>query len=609
MFISNILKMHIKIIKSLTYVTIIIWIIFSNFLNVYSFNNPYVNEINQSSKVSIDKLVVSISYKKYQLSTEKFEAFIEDITKKLSNLKNKYSNNNEIIGIINYLNYELSIINTDEKISEEELEKFLCSNWNCKSNSIINSNSNTWTIYTSTNITSSNFWSCAKSSAKFYKSWESCIWANFECKNWKYYWWAQSFSTDPIYPEYWSKLYDKYNLCMNDNDLIISNDDSSNIIITQDSKECKFNMKPYFDLWLKTTFYYSDKSYEPDSKGNMILPWNMNSDFYAYKWDATNPQVYFRCNDWKLSIYNSNYSLIEPLKWVLSINETSLNNENNAPTINDTKVICAWNWWPTSIEISWNWNFNAFEIKTNAQNKLINLVNNSTTNKYIAQLSNDVEKVNIYPYNSSEIITSIDVKKCTSNNYAAKPEIISAVYNKETKTLVIKTKNALKNDYIDIFDWKSNWSLFWEKDTNWTYTATLSDPYYNSLNSYILSWKSYVWIYWSFEPNYWRNSVRNTTYPINISTESDFTYSRSYDSKWQWIEWKTSSNVSNLAWKSVWPNWTRSSISWLLNLSREFASYDDLEKNGWLKWNYDMTWTITLKDWSTKVFKEYFTIP
>ena len=108
--------MHIKIIKSLTYVTIIIWIIFSNFLNVYSFNNPYINEINQSSKVSIDQLVVSISYKKYQLSTEKFEVFLSDITKKLSNLKNKYSNNNEIVGIINYLNYELSIINTDEKI-------------------------------------------------------------------------------------------------------------------------------------------------------------------------------------------------------------------------------------------------------------------------------------------------------------------------------------------------------------------------------------------------------------------------------------------------------------------------------------------------------------
>gem|GEM_PF-4149188 len=35
---------------------------------------------------------------------------------------------------------------------------------------------------------------------------------------------------------------------MNDNELIISNDDSSNIIITQESKECKFNMKPYFDL-------------------------------------------------------------------------------------------------------------------------------------------------------------------------------------------------------------------------------------------------------------------------------------------------------------------------------------------------------------------------
>lgn len=60
------------------------------------------------------------------------------------------------------------------------------------------------------------------------------------------------------------------------NDLIISNDDSSNIIITQDSKECKFNMKPYFDLWLKTTF--AARPYRPCKVGASCC-WSFNPHF------------------------------------------------------------------------------------------------------------------------------------------------------------------------------------------------------------------------------------------------------------------------------------------------------------------------------------------
>jgi hypothetical protein len=43
---------------------------------------------------------------------------------------------------------------------------------------------------------------------------------------------------------------------------------------------------------------------------------------------------------------------------------------------------------------------------------------------------------------------------------------------------VVSTKNALSDDYIDIFDGSSEGALFWQKDKNGTYTANLSDPYY-----------------------------------------------------------------------------------------------------------------------------------
>jgi len=375
-------------------------------------------------------------------------------------------------------------------------------------------------------------------------------------------------------------------------------------------------MKPYLDLWLKTTFYFSDKKYEPDSNWVMTLPWDMKNDFYAYKWAPTNPQVYFKCNDWVLSIYNSEYKELNPLNWVINDNNISSKSSNssqdntitNTPIVENINLTCAWNWWPASIEISWSWDFNAFWLINWSTNKYINLTRNSATNSYVAQLSNDFEKIIITPYNSSEVISSIETNKCTPNNYAPKPEIISANYNTETKTIVIKTKNALSNDYINIFDGQSEWGLFWEKDNNWLYTAKLTDPYYQSLISFIKTWKSYVKIYWSYEPNYWRFviNIKNT---VNIITESDFKYTRSYDSKWQWLEWKTSSNVVNLAWKSIWPNWVRWNDKWSLNLEKEFLSSDDLKKYWWLSWKYDMTWTITLKDWTIKSYKEYFDIP
>lgn len=606
--------MYWKILKFVLYIFILIWIVSSNLLNVYWLNNPYWDNISINTKVQINNLVISISNRKTQLGNENFNSFKNDILKNLNSIKTKYSSNNEIVNLIDYISYEINDITKAELISEDDLEKIVCSTWKCEN--ISSTKTDNWVISTTINLNQNNsnqnlgndFWNCEKSWPLYYKSWNICTWANFECKNWKYYWWAQ-FSPEPPHPEAWVKLYNTYNFCNIDTSV-------SESIINNTIKSCTFNLTPYYNLWLKTTFYYSDKAYIPDTSGNMTLPWNMVGNFYLFKWDATNPQVYIKCNDWVLSIYNNEYKELNPLEWVISSNSSTksgISSQNNkissTPNIKNINITCAWNWWPASIEISWSWDFNVFWVRSWVTNKFLNLSKNYTTNNYLAQITDDIEKIIITPYNSSEIISSVEVSKCTPNNYAAKPEILSANYNTETNTIVIKTKNALSNDYIDIFNGQSNWSLFWEKDNYWTYSAKLNDPSYKSLISYIKSWKSYVWIYWSFEPNYWRNSIRNITVPVNVISEPDFSFTRSYDSKWQWLEWKTSSNVINLARKTIWPNWVKSNDKSSLNLAKEFQSFDILKMNWWINWKYEMTRTITLRDWTSKSYKEYFYIP
>lgn len=606
--------MYWKILKFVLYVFISCWLIFTNLFNAYWINNPYSGELNQVTKLQIDNLVTSISNKKIQLSTAQFNIFSDDIIRNLANLKNKYSTNNDIINIVNYLSYEINDLKKDPTISEKDLEKIICSTWKCENISAIVKDN--WTVATTNeqnNTTSSgssqnlgnDFWNCDRSWPLYYKSWNICTWANFECKNWKYYWWAQ-FSPEPTRPELSVKLYNTYNSC---NIEISAN--NTWVLVNNTVKSCSFNLTPYYNLWLKTTFYYSDKSYIPDSNGNMTLPWNMVSNFYAYKWDAINPQIYFKCSDWVLSIYNSEYKTLKPLNWVIDENYSSQNGTpvRNTPNIKNINITCAWNWWPASVDISWSWDFNVFWAKNWTTNKYINLSKNYTTNNFLAQLSSDIEKIIITPYNSSEIISSIDVNQCNPNNYAKKPEIISANYNTETNTIIIKTKNALDNDQIDIFNGQSNWGLFWEKDSYWTYSVKLTDNSYKSLISFIKTWKSYVWIYWSFEPNYWRNSIRNITVPVNVISEPNFSFTRSYDSKWQWLEWKTNSNVANLARKSIWPNWVKSNDHSSLSLQKNFLSFEELKINWWINWKYNMTRTITLKDWTSKSYKENFYIP
>ncbi|MDD3145410.1 MAG: hypothetical protein PHV23_04840 [Candidatus Gracilibacteria bacterium] len=607
--------MYGKILKFVLYIFILIGISYSNLLNVYGLNNPYGDKISINTKVQINNLVISISNRKTQLGNENFNSFKNDILKNLNSIKTKYSSNNEIGNLIDYISYEINDITKAELISEDDLEKIVCSTGKCEN--ISSTKTDNGVISTTINLNQNNsnqnlgndFGDCEKSGPLYYKSGNICTWANFECKNGKYYWGAQ-FSPEPPHPEAGVKLYNTYNFCNIDTSV-------SESIINNTVKSCTFNLTPYYNLGLKTTFYYSDKSYIPDSNGNMTLPGDMVSNFYLFKGDATNPQVYFKCSDGVLSIYNSEYKALNPLNGVINDNNTSFQSSNssqnntisNTPNIKNINITCAGNGWPASIEISGSGDFNLYGAKNGATNKYINLTRNSSTNNYLAQLSSDIEKVVITPYNSSEIISSVDVNQCNPNNYAAKPEILSANYNTGTNTIVVKTKNALTNDYIDIFNGQSNGGLFWEKDNYGTYSAKLNDPYYQSLISFIKTGKSYVGIYGSFEPNYWRNSIRNITVPVNVISEPDFSFTRSYDSKGQWLERKTSSNVVNLARKSIGPNGIRSNDKGSLNLEKEFLSFADLKKYEWLSGKYDMTWSITLKNGTIETYKEYFDIP
>jgi hypothetical protein len=134
--------------------------------------------------------------------------------------------------------------------------------------------------------------------------------------------------------------------------------------------------------------------------------------------------------------------------------------------------------------------------------------------------------------------------------------------------------------------------LFWQKDKNGTYTANLSDPYYQWLRSYIETGKSHVGIYGSFEPNYWRNSVRYKTYPITIVWSSTNTpvlnIIRTNTSDGQNVEW-TTSNTKSLSYSCI-ANWVIIKGDVELNRSKNFSSWINLHNAGWVAGKYTCIW-------------------
>lgn len=120
-------------------------------------------------------------------------------------------------------------------------------------------------------------------------------------------------------------------------------------------------------------------------------------------------------------------------------------------------------------------------------------------------------------------LTTANMSSCKANPYPAKPEITSIKYDPSTKTIVVQTRNALSTDYIDVTIGNSSSSFFWEKNGNGEYRAILSDPYYKSTIVDLASGNAEFSIYGSFEPNYWRNSVRYTRYPIKATVNTNMT--------------------------------------------------------------------------------------
>lgn len=227
--------------------------------------------------------------------------------------------------------------------------------------------------------------------------------------------------------------------------------------------------------------------------------------------------------------------------------------ENNSTSSQDnTKItlICAQNGWPSSIEISGNDNHHTIAKKDGQFLRHVSDFSSSSDNIYRAQLNGDETSIEVHPINSNGTpLATVNVGSCVQRNYPAKPEILSAEFDSTTKTLTVQTKNALDNDNIDIYWGDSYGGLFWTKNNNGVYSAKLTDPYYKNLISFMESGKSNIGVYGSFEPNYWRNGVRNTRYPITIvqsSFSQDFSFSRVNSSSGMSLKLTSSDAVKSL---------------------------------------------------------------
>lgn len=138
----------------------------------------------------------------------------------------------------------------------------------------------------------------------------------------------------------------------------------------------------------------------------------------------------------------------------------------------------------------------------------------------------------------------------------------------------------------------------------------MTDPYYNSLVQFIATGKSHLGIFGSFEPNYWRNGVRNTHYPITSSTvaplpKPTFTLSRTcngqpctsvkpgdtYGANW------TTENATKLSYACSTGPATSTNIGKSFEvgntMSTNFSTHQQLIAGGWTAGNYACNWTIT----------------
>jgi len=172
-------------------------------------------------------------------------------------------------------------------------------------------NNSSWT---ESEINNSNYGSCDKSKTKYYKTWNACVWANFNCDWWKLYWWPQ-FSPAPPKPNSNINLYDTLQECKDSED---NNQDEISI----NNNQCITSDKKTIESWTSVNLY------TPDSNSCSIT------------------KLY--CNNWRFDFSEPQFSPAPPVPQEIYTSKTICENKiDNDLNENNNKT---WTW---SIKYSW----------------------------------------------------------------------------------------------------------------------------------------------------------------------------------------------------------------------------------------------------------------
>lgn len=329
-------------------------------------------------------------------------------------------------------------------------------------------------------------------------------------------------------------------------------------------QECKFSLKPYFDLGFKTTFYANNgKIYEPTSLGDMILPGDMMSDFYVWKDTWSNPQYYFRCKDWMLTVSDKNLQITTPLPGVIAWQVTPTPVSTTPIVVNNTRAQelfqqkfenCYTEYRIASCEEFMWGSPGAFSRYTSPGNTACNGNSKADANGWTMNYFE--EKIS----NSDVVLRWWGCSVMSQGGYCRKGTTIEV--SPETVKKEIGITEAVGSEWW----WAGRNSWYTDKFT----PAPLTDSCYTKTNE-----KMYHKEYFSqaFEP-------KIETVRVN-------------DEKWQWMEWTTQS-VEKLSWscKDWYGSKRQSNDNEKLNREKYFSTWEDLHKNNWPTGVYQCRWTL-----------------
>lgn len=332
--------------------------------------------------------------------------------------------------------------------------------------------------------------------------------------------------------------------------------------------DCRFNLKPYFNQWYKTTFYpANNRIYEPNALGEMTLPGDMKSDFYIWKDQSTDPHFYFKCSNGKLSVYNKNLQIIDPLPGVINSTWSIVNSYDKPNQISPEQQL-----FQEKFELCFN------EYKIASCQEFM-----GTSPQAFSKYSSPN---NTWCNNDSKA----DSDGWTMNYFEEQITNTDIVLNGWWCSVMRQTGYCRKGTTIEVSPdvirqeiWITWWigSEGWSPSRNSWYTnkftaAPSTDACYSKVNG-----KMYHKEYFSkaFEPFIEIN---------RLNTES-----------WQYMEWKTKS-VDRLSWEckniSTWQQ--QSNQNELLNHEKYYFTWNELHKNNWSTGLYECRWKL---EWYGKI--------